>query len=135
LLILAIVAGSGSGHDLARADLPAATDRRGADAARGRAAGLRLRDAGPSRRALGRRRALAARARRRCCTAGNGSAGICARTPRARSSGVVFTVPPEAFRRLDRYERAGVRYLRERKTLADGSEAWVYRLIAWEGGR
>jgi hypothetical protein len=55
--------------------------------------------------------------------------------PEGEVSGVVFTVPPEAFRRLDRYERAGVLYLRERKTLADGSEAWVYRLIAWEGGR
>ncbi len=55
--------------------------------------------------------------------------------PEGRVEGIVFTVSPEGFRRLDRYEQAGVRYLRERKTLADGSEAWVYRLITYEGGR
>ncbi len=55
--------------------------------------------------------------------------------PQAEVEGVVFTVTPRALHRLDRYERAGERYLRERKELADGSEAWVYRLIYWGGGR
>jgi gamma-glutamylcyclotransferase (GGCT)/AIG2-like uncharacterized protein YtfP len=55
--------------------------------------------------------------------------------PEAHVGGVVFTVTPEAMMRLDRYERAGVRYLRERKILGDGTEAWVYRMIYWEGGR
>jgi len=55
--------------------------------------------------------------------------------PEAHVGGVVFTVTPEGMLRLDRYERAGVRYLRERKILGDGSEAWVYRMIYYEGGR
>ena len=55
--------------------------------------------------------------------------------PEATVEGVVFAVSPRAFERLDRYERAGERYLRVRKELVDGSEAWVYRLIYWEGGR
>lgn len=55
--------------------------------------------------------------------------------PEAEVAGIVFTVTPDAFHRLDRYEQAGVRYLRERKELTDGREVWVYRLIAWQGGR
>jgi hypothetical protein len=49
--------------------------------------------------------------------------------PGGRVEGVVFTVPPAALHRLDRYERAGERYLRRRKLIDDGGEAWVYRLI------
>lgn len=33
-------------------------------------------------------------------------------------------------RRLDRYERLGIRYERVRLPLEDGSEAWVYRRVA-----
>lgn len=36
-------------------------------------------------------------------------------------------VVAEELRRLDRYERLGIRYERVRHRLADGSEAWVYR--------
>ena len=55
--------------------------------------------------------------------------------PAAQVEGVVFTVWPDAFLRLDRYEQTGLRYIRDLKPLTDGTEAWVYRLIAWEGGR
>lgn len=55
--------------------------------------------------------------------------------PDAQVQGIVFTVSPAAFRRLDRYEQTGLRYVRDRKVMVDGGEAWVYRLITWEGGR
>lgn len=43
--------------------------------------------------------------------------------------GEVFEVSPEELRRLDRYERLGVRYERIAITLDDGQEAWVYRRL------
>ncbi|NWN83574.1 MAG: gamma-glutamylcyclotransferase [Halomonas sp.] len=49
--------------------------------------------------------------------------------PGERVPGEVFTVDTEALARLDRYERLGIRYERVRITLADGSEAWVYRRL------
>ncbi|WP_209426567.1 gamma-glutamylcyclotransferase family protein [Pararhodobacter sp. SW119] len=55
--------------------------------------------------------------------------------PETRVPGIVFTVDPAALERIDRYERAGERYMRRLKTLADGSEAWVYRLIDGESAR
>lgn len=46
--------------------------------------------------------------------------------------GEVITVSAEELARLDRYERLGIRYERVRLTLADGSEAWVYRRLPEE---
>lgn len=43
--------------------------------------------------------------------------------------GEVLVVDAQALRRLDRYERLGVRYERVAKTLSDGSRAWVYQRI------
>lgn len=42
--------------------------------------------------------------------------------------GLLLHVTDEELRRLDRYERLGVRYLRNRVTLEDGRQAWVYQL-------
>ncbi|MGY6411020.1 MAG: gamma-glutamylcyclotransferase family protein [Alkalilacustris sp.] len=55
--------------------------------------------------------------------------------PEAVTTGRVFTVDADGLRRLDRYEQAGYRYHRVKKTLADGSEAWVYGLITPRGAR
>lgn len=49
--------------------------------------------------------------------------------PAAHTPGVVFIVSPDALRRLDRYERIGVRYERVVLRLSDGEPAWVYRRI------
>ncbi|GEM_PF-314945 len=49
--------------------------------------------------------------------------------PGERVPGEVLTVAAEELARLDRYERLGIRYQRVRLTLADGSEAWVYRRL------
>ncbi len=43
--------------------------------------------------------------------------------------GEVLVVDAMELRRLDRYERLGVRYERVDKTLLDGSRAWVYQRI------
>lgn len=43
--------------------------------------------------------------------------------------GVVIAVDADALRRLDRYERLGIRYDRVRVTLSDGEEAWAYRRL------
>lgn len=43
--------------------------------------------------------------------------------------GEVFSVDSMELRRLDRYERLGVRYERVEKTLSDGSLAFVYQRI------
>lgn len=47
----------------------------------------------------------------------------------ASVEGEVFVVEAEELRRLDRYERVGVRYERFEGVLDDGSRAWVYRRI------
>lgn len=47
----------------------------------------------------------------------------------ASTEGVVFEVDARELARLDRYERLGIRYERVRKTLEDGSDAWVYQRI------
>ncbi len=47
--------------------------------------------------------------------------------------GVRFRVTPEELTRLDRYERTGRRYRRDRLPLEDGTMAWVYRLIGEAG--
>ena len=57
------------------------------------------------------------------------------RDPEAVTDGRVFSVDAEGLRRLDRYEQAGYRYHRVKKTLDDGSEAWVYGLITPRGAR
>lgn len=49
--------------------------------------------------------------------------------PDSRTDGLVFEVSAEQLRRLDRYERLGLRYERIERTLADGESAWVYRRI------
>ncbi|MAL94492.1 MAG: hypothetical protein CME40_05395 [Haliea sp.] len=45
-------------------------------------------------------------------------------------AGERIRVSTPELRRLDRYERLGIRYDRVRLPLADGSEAWVYRRVA-----
>lgn len=54
-------------------------------------------------------------------------------TPDVLVHGVRFRVTPEELRRLDRYERTGRKYRRDLMPLADGSLAWVYRLIGETG--
>jgi gamma-glutamylcyclotransferase (GGCT)/AIG2-like uncharacterized protein YtfP len=49
--------------------------------------------------------------------------------PNARVEGEVWQVDAQQLRRLDRYERLGVRYERVRMRLADGDEVWVYRRL------
>lgn len=43
--------------------------------------------------------------------------------------GLVFKVTPAQLRRLDRYERLGLRYERVLLELEDGRRAWVYRRL------
>ncbi len=50
--------------------------------------------------------------------------------PQARTHGEVIEVKIEELRRLDRYERLGVRYERVWLPLDDGRSAWVYRRLA-----
>lgn len=47
--------------------------------------------------------------------------------PGASVEGLLLTVNAGQLRRLDRYERLGVRYEREQVRLEDGTLAWVYR--------
>ena len=47
----------------------------------------------------------------------------------AHIEGLQLTVTPEQLKRLDRYERLGIRYTRQNVTLADGTTAWVYRRL------
>jgi len=42
------------------------------------------------------------------------------------TEGLVFDVSGDELRRLDRYERLGIRYRRELRLLASGETAWVY---------
>jgi gamma-glutamylcyclotransferase (GGCT)/AIG2-like uncharacterized protein YtfP len=49
--------------------------------------------------------------------------------PGGSTEGLVFTVTAEQLRRLDRYERLGIRYERFEYTLEDGTRAWVYRRL------
>lgn len=44
--------------------------------------------------------------------------------------GMILKVSSEELRRLDRYERLGIRYERVRRELRDGSNAWVYRRMS-----
>ncbi len=44
-------------------------------------------------------------------------------------SGQYLAVSGPQLRRLDRYERLGSRYTRERHALIDGRQAWLYRRI------
>ena len=48
----------------------------------------------------------------------------------AVTQGRIFYVTAAQLRRLDRYERVGVRYERYLYYLADGKPAWVYRRIS-----
>ncbi len=49
--------------------------------------------------------------------------------PRARTPGEVFVVDAEELRRIDRYERLGIRYQRSMLTLESGQKAWVYQRL------
>ncbi|MDQ2075936.1 gamma-glutamylcyclotransferase family protein [Marinimicrobium sp. ABcell2] len=49
--------------------------------------------------------------------------------PGSATEGLVFIVTVEQLRRLDRYERIGIRYERFEYTLEDGTRAWVYRRL------
>lgn len=48
----------------------------------------------------------------------------------AQVQGKVLEVSSQELRRLDRYERLGIRYERVRLSLRDGSDAWVYRRMS-----
>lgn len=52
--------------------------------------------------------------------------------PGAELPGLLLEVSADELRRLDRYERLGVRYTREWMTLSDGTQAWVYRRLEAE---
>lgn len=47
--------------------------------------------------------------------------------PEGSTEGYIITVSAEELRRLDRYERLGIRYERFKMELEDGRRAWVYR--------
>ena len=47
----------------------------------------------------------------------------------ALTRGEVFTVDADELRRLDRYERLGIRYRRSRQQLTSGTSAWVYQRL------
>ncbi len=47
----------------------------------------------------------------------------------SRVNGDLFYVSADELKRLDRYERLGIRYRRVEVELADGNTAWVYRRI------
>lgn len=49
--------------------------------------------------------------------------------PQAVTQGELIKVQVDELRRLDRYERLGLRYERVWLPLADGSSAWVYQRI------
>jgi len=49
--------------------------------------------------------------------------------PEGEIPGLLLEVTADELRRLDRYERLGIRYVRELMTISDGSEAWVYRRL------
>jgi gamma-glutamylcyclotransferase (GGCT)/AIG2-like uncharacterized protein YtfP len=48
----------------------------------------------------------------------------------ARISGEIYEVDAEGLAALDRLEQNGIRYQREEVPLSDGTEAWIYLLIA-----
>jgi len=48
----------------------------------------------------------------------------------AETPGEVFVVDADELARLDRYERLGVRYERNKETLGDGETAWVYTRLS-----
>lgn len=48
------------------------------------------------------------------------------------TEGVVFEATPGELRRLDRYERIGIRYERREHPLDTGQTAWVYHLLLEE---
>ena len=47
----------------------------------------------------------------------------------SHTRGIVFEATPEELRRLDRYERIGIRYGRREHELSSGQTAWVYHLL------
>jgi len=47
----------------------------------------------------------------------------------AQTRGEIFVVDADELRRLDRYERLGVRYQRSRVRLASGMTAWAYQRL------
>lgn len=49
--------------------------------------------------------------------------------PGSAVAGRIFIVDARGLERLDRYEQTGLRYDRRIEELADGTAAWVYRLI------
>lgn len=53
--------------------------------------------------------------------------------PAAGVRGELLTVQPSGLRRLDRYERLGIRYQRVAAKLEDGRRVWVYRRLPREG--
>ncbi len=55
--------------------------------------------------------------------------------PESEVEGMILTVSRDELRRLDRYERLGVKYQRHAITLNDGREAWVYQLMEPRGAR
>lgn len=49
--------------------------------------------------------------------------------PGSLTTGLLFEVGGAELRRLDRYERVGIRYERIEHVLSDGTPAWVYRRL------
>lgn len=47
----------------------------------------------------------------------------------SRIEGLLLRVDPTELKRLDRYERLGIRYKRREITLSDGTRAWVYQRL------
>nr|WP_298415135.1 gamma-glutamylcyclotransferase [uncultured Halomonas sp.] len=47
----------------------------------------------------------------------------------AQVEGYLLEVDATELKRLDRYERLGIRYYRDRVTLSNGDHAWVYRRL------
>lgn len=50
------------------------------------------------------------------------------RDPDSEVDGLILRVSSDELRRLDRYERLGIKYRRTAVTLSDGRQAWVYQL-------
>ncbi|MFP4137691.1 MAG: gamma-glutamylcyclotransferase family protein [Halomonas sp.] len=54
------------------------------------------------------------------------------KAPEGHVEGLIIEVDAHELARLDRYERLGIRYEREKVTLADGTRAWIYRRLERE---
>ncbi|WP_048306557.1 gamma-glutamylcyclotransferase family protein [Halomonas sp. PR-M31] len=51
------------------------------------------------------------------------------KAPQAQVEGYLLNVDATELKQLDRYERLGIRYTRDRVTLSNGNSVWVYRRL------